>query len=283
MRRYFLVFLVLMATEVAATANSHIRKSPVEVLTVGSFHFNFPNLDVQKTDSQNQIDVLSEPAQHQIQQIVKQLKAFAPTDIVVEFPYRRQSALTAQFGKYKDTEKFIDTRRSEVYQLGFRLAKALGHDQVYAADAWGNMYDEVTRLLNDKSEEEAFGRFYQNNPDKHLRYTDKPVFKTDCIAAELLRLNTEENIQKTLGNYLIGPFSYETESSPYFGADFETGRWFNRNLRIFRNIQRIPAAPKARILVIFGSGHMNLLNLFFDASPQYHRVPLSDYLSVKDH
>ena len=128
MRRYFLVFLVLMATEVAATANSHIRKSPVEVLAVGSFHFNFPNLDVQKTDSQNQIDVLSEPAQHQIQQIVKQLKAFAPTHIVVEFPYRRQPELTAQFDKYKSTESFIDTRRSEAYQLGFRLAKALGHD-----------------------------------------------------------------------------------------------------------------------------------------------------------
>ncbi|MEP7266457.1 MAG: DUF5694 domain-containing protein, partial [Saprospiraceae bacterium] len=54
--------------------------------------------------------------------------------------------------------------------------------------------------------------------------------------------------------------------------------WFNRNLRIFRNIQKINAKPTDRILVIFGAGHMNLLNIFFKASPEYKLVERNKYL-----
>lgn len=81
-----------------------------------------------------------------------------------------------------------------------------------------------------------------------------------------------------LGNYLTGIFKYETKENEFFGPDFVTGWWFNRNLRILRNIQKINAKPTDRILVIFGAGHMNLLNLLFDSSPEYKLVKVNDYL-----
>jgi hypothetical protein len=63
------------------------------------------------------------------------------------------------------------------------------------------------------------------------------------------------------------------------GVDFQSGRWFNRNLRILRNIQRIPHGANDRILVIFGAGHLNLLNPFFDASSRYQLVSPLPYLA----
>jgi len=81
-----------------------------------------------------------------------------------------------------------------------------------------------------------------------------------------------------MGTYLIGTFKYETKGNEFFGPDFVTGWWFNRNLRIFRNIQKINAKPADRILVIFGAGHMTLLNSFFDASPEYKLLKVNDYL-----
>ncbi|MCS3161177.1 DUF5694 domain-containing protein [Bacteroides faecis] len=48
-----------------------------------------------------------------------------------------------------------------------------------------------------------------------------------------------------MGNYLIGHFKYESDKGDYTGTDFESGRWFNRNLRIFRNIQRTPKISQA--------------------------------------
>ena len=88
----------------------------------------------------------------------------------------------------------------------------------------------------------------------------------------------KKNQERDLGNYLTGVFKYQWANDPFFGADFTTGWWFNRNLRIFRNIQKINAKPSDRILVIFGAGHMNLLNIFFKASPEYKLVETNKYL-----
>ena len=77
---------------------------------------------------------------------------------------------------------------------------------------------------------------------------------------------------------MVGIFKYETAQNKQFGPDFVTGWWFNRNLRIFRNIQRIDASKNDRIFVLYGTGHMNLLNIFFEASPEYKLLNINDYL-----
>ncbi|TVR39512.1 MAG: hypothetical protein EA394_09540, partial [Bacteroidia bacterium] len=64
----------------------------------------------------------------------------------------------------------------------------------------------------------------------------------------------------------------------FTGVDLESGRWFNRNLRIFRNVQRIPSDPDDRILLIVGADHLNLLNIFFDISWEFELVSPLPYL-----
>ncbi len=81
-----------------------------------------------------------------------------------------------------------------------------------------------------------------------------------------------------MGTYLIRIFKYETTDNEFFGPDFVTGWWFNRNLRIFRNIQKIKAKTTDRIVVIFGAGHMNLLNLLFNSSPEFKLLKVKNYL-----
>ncbi len=104
------------------------------------------------------------------------------------------------------------------------------------------------------------------------------IFKQEGILAELRRLNSPERIKNDLGMYLTSPFKYESREGDFLGVKFETGRWFSRNLKIFRNIQRIPLTSKDRLLVIYGAGHLNLLNIFFEALPEYDLVSTNDYL-----
>jgi len=126
-----------------------------------------------------------------------------------------------------------------------------------------------------------FWKYFYKNPDSALASfrNEKSLFNTGGILAKLKNLNSEEGIKRGLGDYLIGIFKYETEQNNQFGPDFVTSRWFNRNLRIFRNIQRTNATPKDRILVIYGAGHMNLLNIFFESSPEYKLLDVNDYLN----
>jgi len=249
-----------------------------EVLTLGSFHFAFRNLDVIKTSAEDQIDVLQPKYQKEIENIVARIAKFKPTIIAIERDPDKQAIYDSfynQFllGKY-------NLGRDEVDQIGFRIAKMMQLKSLYCVNAWGQDYEILDSVLlgKDSIGNKNFMGYFNKYADTIKQYFPKPVFKTEGIRAELIQLNDPNNIKSDLGTYLLGIFKYETKNNEYFGPDFVTGWWFNRNLRIFRNIQKLNAKPSDRILVIFGAGHMTLLNTFFDASPEYRLLKANDYL-----
>jgi hypothetical protein len=272
MKITLIFFLTLFSAATAA------QSSKTEVMTLGVFHFTFPNLDVNKTTKNDQIDVLEPGFQKEIENIVVKISRFKPTIIVIERQPSEQHATDSIFNQY--VSGTYQLKRNEEEQIGFRIAKRFGLKKLYCVDEWGNFNDRIDSIINgkDSSEAKKFETYFENNPDASKRFLPEPVFKTEGIAAALRQSNDEINIKKSLGNYLIGLFKYESQERDFTGVDFETGRWFSRNLKIFRNIQRIETGASDRILVIFGAGHMNLLNYFFDCSPEYTRVKTNDFL-----
>ena len=263
-----------------ADANTHSNEGQIQVLTLGTFHFSFPNLDVEITEYDDQIDVYDAKYQKEIELIVDKLAKFKPTKIVIEREPEYQYIYDSLYQSYLNNNHKLS--RSEEQQIGFRLAKRMGLKRLYCTDDWGEHYEDVNTLMdgNDSNEIQKFEDFFYNHPDSLLKSyrNETELFKTQGIIAELKRLNSDSELNKSLGDYLIGVFKYETPENNQFGVDFTTGWWFNRNLRIFRNIQRIDATPEDRILVIYGAGHMNLLNIFFEASPEYQLLHVNDYL-----
>lgn len=252
----------------------------IKVLTLGSFHFDFPNLDVAKVDKDDQIDVFDDKYQTEIALLVRKLAEFKPTKIVIERQPEKQELYDSLYISYINGNHNLT--RSEEQQIGFRLGKKLGLTKLYCVDSWSNDYEELKEIFdgNDSIEKKTFMDYFYHNPDSLLNpyRNERRIFKTKGIIPELIRLNSQEELTKGLGSYLIGIFKYETEENTQLGPDFVTSWWFNRNLRIFRNIQRIKTKPTDRILVIFGAGHMNLLNILFEASPEYDLLKVNDYL-----
>ena len=252
--------------------------SKIPVLTLGSFHFNFPNLDVQKIDRVDQIDVLDPEYQKEIEAIVTDLARFKPTIIVIERQPDQQSKVDSLYQAYLKGLHRLSRREDE--QIGFRLAKASVIKRLYCVDEWGNFSEKVSNIMEGKDSirTQRFESFYFSNPDSPKKTKVKPTIKANGIRKELLLINDEQRIRESLGDYLVGIFKYEEKEGDFLGVDFETGRWFNRNLKIFRNIQRIKMSSGDRMVVIFGSGHLNLLNYFFECSPEYELVKVKDYL-----
>jgi len=248
------------------------------VLTLGSFHFAFRNLDVIKTTKEDQIDVLEPKNQKEIEDIVTRIAKFKPTIIVIERDPDKQAKYDSLYNQYLSGK--YNLARDEVDQIGFRVAKMMKLKTLYCVNAWGRDYEALDSVLEGKDsvENKKFMDYFTKYADTMKQYFPQPVFKTKGIRAELIQKNDPENIKRDMGTYLIGAFKYETKNNEFFGPDFVTGWWFNRNLRIFRNIQKIHAGPTDRILVIFGAGHMTLLNSFFDASPEYKLLKVNDYL-----
>lgn len=246
-----------------------------KIMTLGVFHFDYPNLDAVKTEKNNQISVLDEPYQSEIIAISKSLEDYNPTIIAIELTADNQYKVDSLFELYI-SDKWI-LKKNESYQLGFRIGKDLHIPKIYCVDNAGRHYDNIEAIFNDSIRLAKFENYYLNSPDS-IYNLHTPGKKVSSIIDALNEGNNPDYIQERLAIYLLNPFKFEENPGDFTGVDFETGRWYNRNLRIFRNIQRIPHSPEDRILLIIGSEHLNLLNLFFTVSREFEFVSPLPYL-----
>jgi hypothetical protein len=258
----------------------------VDVLLLGTFHFDDPGLD----DYQPQFPWNPREPRHQreIAEVVGLLVAFRPTRVALEWPIARQAALDSAYREFMSAQAPLGTTERD--QLGFRLARALGHERVYAIDAPARSYDpnmtqeeydrHVARLI-----EGADHQLVARQQDLESRYAmlarfDDSLKGTMPLRDYLIRENEPEHVLASHGQYLIGGF-YLGRNDDYFGPDMRT-RWYNRNLRIFQNLQRITGSSDERILVIIGAGHLPLLRYSVQASPEYRLVEVREYLGRKE-
>lgn len=251
------------------------RPQQTQVMTLGVFHFAYPNLDAVKVAEEDQISVLDEPFQSEILAISRALLEFRPTIIAVESPPENQAMLDSLYNLHRKGEWTL--QRNEIQQLGFRMAAEAGLDRVWCVDDMGRHYDNVWSAFSDSTRMARLIHYYDNFPDSAY-LVPHPDLRVSSIVENLIEGNDPAHVKERLGVYLLNPFKYEETPGDFFGVDFESGRWFNRNLRIFRNIQRTPHTPNDRILVIVGREHLNLLNPLFDASPEFELVSPLPYL-----
>lgn len=271
------LFVIIFSSLTISQATESSAK--IKVMTLGVFHFNFPNLDVRKIDDKDKIDVLEEKYQIEIAKIVSALKEFKPTKVVIEVQSTSKKRIDSLYESYKLGKHSLG--RSEIEQLGFRIASELKIETLECVDTWGKYYESLNYLSSDTSSRaKAFEQYYFSNPDTIYTQKNSGIrFSTARgIIDNLLYLNDPQTIKESLGPYLIGHFKYEEKEGDYCGVDFETGRWFNRNLRIFRNIQKITKSTSDRILIIYGAGHLNILNYLFESSPEYELVGSESFL-----
>jgi hypothetical protein len=157
------------------------------------------------------------------------------------------------------------------------LGRNLNLTKIICVNDFGRHYNNITDIFNDSLRAAQFEEYFMKSRETGSGLPQEGE-KVAGIVDELYRINTPDAIKDGLAVYLSNPFKYEEQPGDFTGVDFETGRWFNRNLRIFRNVQRIPHSADDRILLIIGAGHLNLLNFYFDVSDEFEFVSPLPYL-----
>ena len=86
MNKFFFVLIFVLIIHFFCNKKNEkmVSVEQIEVLTLGTFHFHFPNLDVAQIKEEDKIDVLDSVYQEEIQNIVLKLVRFQPTKIVIE-------------------------------------------------------------------------------------------------------------------------------------------------------------------------------------------------------
>jgi hypothetical protein len=248
--------------------NAATAQQRPQILVLGSYHFDNPGLDVVKTEV---ADVLAPTKQAEIQQVVEALARFRPTKIAVEVRVDRAPRLDSLYQAYRAGRHTL-TKKSEVQQLGFRLAERFGHGRMYAVDHPGDFpFDALMQYA--QTHDTAFVRRVQQVMGEIAATTNRQ--QRENTIGEILRL-TNDPAEIRRGHALYMEFARVGAGDTYVGADL-LAKWYDRNIRIFTDLQRIAQAGD-RVLVIFGSGHAAILRELIADDSRLELVEAQAYL-----
>ena len=181
------------------------------------------------------------------------------------------ASLNDQYGRYLRDEYRLT--RNEIDQIGFRLAKELNHPTVYGIDAAGAF--DIDRV---------FGFAAANNQqevvDKAFEIAKRQVAEANKLiqTASVTEIYRATNDQRKLdeGNRAYTLMARIGKGEEYPGAAL-LADWYERNLKIFSNITRIPESKEDRVLVMIGAGHVKLLQQFIEDSGEYNLERATKY------
>ncbi|MEM1124276.1 MAG: DUF5694 domain-containing protein, partial [Bacteroidota bacterium] len=156
-----------------------------------------------------------------------------------------------------------------------RLAQQLGHQKIYCVDdrTTGFPFNEMVEYATQHDQLSALVRGQKMGQTMAQEMSDKLSRMT--ISEFLKDMNQPDYLKKSHGYYM--DFCKVGKGTDYPGADL-VAEWYQRNIRIFSNINKITTSEEDRILVIFGAGHAPILRELIDYSFDYELVEAIDYL-----
>ena len=245
MRRIFLL-LALLATPRVSRGQAEARP---EILVIGTYHMANPGRDIANMQAD---DVLSPRRQQDIAQLIEVLMKFRPTKIAIEASVGSKR-LAQEYADYLAGKYALS--RNENDQIGYRLAKELGHRVVYGVDEDGDF--PYTRVLNYAKANGRAQQFAAMEAGVAARVKGEGDFLQSHTVLEMLKyMNSDSSVARSVASYY--DFVPYGEPYEYAGPDL-VAAWFQRNIRIYRNIVALVESPNDRILVIYGAGHLGWL------------------------
>jgi len=216
------------------------------VMVLGAFHMDNPGQDIfnLKVD-----DVLTEKRQKEIADTVATLKKFRPTKIAIEAKLGSKR-VEKEYQDYLDGKYALT--RNEIDQLGYRLAKELGHKQVYPIDVEGDFpFEKMQEFAKKNGKEQQLNDWMGMIPK--LLEKESEILKNGSVSDLLRFMNRDKQVREDQEAYM--DFVQFAGNGEYPGPDL-LAEWYRRNVRIFSNIRNLISSPEERVLVIYGSGHL---------------------------
>lgn len=232
-----------------ANVQAQAQDQPAEVLLFGVFHFANPGRDVVRVD---QADVSAPESQAYLAALAQRLCEFKPTAILLEFDRDREPDMRRQLDAYRADRAELGI--SENYQIGFRVAKSCGVQELYGFDesevGWNA--EPLFEYLEESAPEvlEAY-----KAEIARVQAAEAAAHRELDLRELLIRANDPEQDRMNKNLYLLT--NAAGAGVGFEGAD-ATARWWHRNIRMYANIQRYATAGE-RVLVVAGQGHTAIL------------------------
>ena len=272
-----LLFIALMGCDQKKT----IEKQPegtletsdkIKVLNVATFHFGYTS-DANKVD----FDEEDRKTQEEIRALSKMLAEFKPTIICIENHPQYDAEINRVYQEYLNDPSQLNTNYGERSMVAFDVARLNNVSQLYGIDS----YMDYNYLIGEQivnTIDSATYRDYMNNPFKdspELAELDKNFDNLPLL--EKLRFYNHPKVLDFNININADNLLYVGTEDGFEGAD-EAAKFYQRNLRIYSNLNRIPMTKDDRVFILMGAAHASFLRELLERSPKFEMVNTLDYL-----
>ena len=245
-------------------------------MVLGTYHMDNPGLDEVNVEAD---DVLSDRRQAEIRDLVDRLADWEPERVAVERPYDRGDEVNDIYREYRDGDRAYDREeefpaphpdrnepatecRSEVVQVGFRLADQCGHDRVAAIDEHPDPPSEDP--FADREVDPARKTSVPVTDPQALEREANERLPDSTVPEYHAWLNREDNLR---GNHdLMFDWSIRTANGE---SPAGLAHWYDRNLRMGHHLWRTMDPDDERILLLAGSGHVRVLRHLLTEAPMF--------------
>lgn len=246
----------------------------IEVMLLGSAHLANHNLDAHNVDVP---DVRTPARQADLQDLTDRLALYAPQKVMVEAEWHAErAAVDSSYAAYLASGGQTESR-SEIEQIGFRLARDLGHSRVHSIDSRRFMdYSGVRQFVAEGGQIKHTMDYNAMVPER-LRVDEDSLIRSLSLTEYYAWLNDDTALRGNHFGMFAGLLGAGADDN-YAGPD-EIAGWYSRNLKMVHHILREVEVGDERVLVIVGGGHVRAMRHFLDEAPHFCPTSPLPYLA----
>jgi len=249
------------------TAMNAKMENPIQVLNIGTFHMGHSTdshtVDFNEHDKDNVV---------QIHEIAKKIAAFKPTIIIIETPPSQNDHYQNEYMAYLKDPKKSFKNPSEVELLAYEVGRLSHTQKIYGIDHKMSYNYNIASTIPNSKDQSIVTAYFQNA----IALNNKFEAQNPSVLERLIITNQPYYLDFLL-NVNADLLAHTASQGNFEGAD-EAAKFYQRNLRMYSNLNQINMDKNDRILILLGATHTAFLNQWLSRSPKYQLVNTLDYL-----
>ncbi len=224
----------------------------IKVLNFGTFHMGHTN-DANTTE----FDEHNIENKKKIHEIAKQLSAFKPTVILVETSPQYDKTLQTNYKNYLEDQNISFKNPDEIELLAFELGRLSGTKKIFGVDhkmAYNyNIGNEIENLIDS-----TWYNIYRKDPISF--FPEININENSLSLLDKLKLINHDRYLDFLITVNADNLTHVGSENGFEGAD-EATKLYQRNLRMYSNINRIHLNKEDRVFILMGQLTQHFLEI----------------------
>ena len=247
------------------------KSAKIPVLNFGTFHMGLTS-DATKTE----FDEHDKENQKEVHQIAKILSSFKPTVIIVETVPEYNEKLQLEYSEYLKNPKIFFKNPSEIELLAYELGRLSGTKKIFGIDHKMGYNYNIGNEIKNQIDSTWYNKFYAN---PFLFFPEINVNEDSLSLLDKLKLTNHDKYLDFAITINADMLTHAGSKNGFEGAD-EAAKFYQRNLRMYSNLNRIDLNKNDRVFILMGAAHTAFFRDFISRSPKYEMVNTLEFLKI---